>query len=307
MLDQTPADKLDQIPLWKLRESPALVEAAIRETQALAANDESARSLLHSIFLGADRDAEFTRYRKTRDFAASMRLLKLFDVKPIDRIVEVGAGSCFFSWSLSSAGFNIEVVEPSGEHVTGTGYLRSRSDADQVRIHNDLDVWLSENGQYDVLITKNCLHHFRPIGFGLASLRRRLKNEGLFFSFREYYADNAREVAEAVGGHPLAVRYGLYEWPYPAHHYVESAELAGFELIGIVPDGYDGNCLAGFNELGDPDPAGTEKFDRHLARQPQETVIAFWEEVKRNRFEGGCERKYTRPQVMIFRKVAISP
>jgi SAM-dependent methyltransferase len=307
MLDQTRADKLDQIPLWKLRESPALVEAAIRETQALAANDESARSLLHSIFLGADRDAEFARYRKTRDFAASMRLLKLFDVKPIDRIVEVGAGSCFFSWSLSSAGFNIEVVEPSGEHVTGTGYLRSRSDADQVRIHNDLDVWLSENGHYDVLITKNCLHHFRPIGFGLASLRRRLKNEGLFFSFREYYADNAREVAEAVGGHPLAVRYGLYEWPYPAHHYVENAELAGFKLIGIVPDGYDGNCLAGFNELGDPDSAGTEKFDRRLARQPQETVIAFWEEVKRNRFEGGCERKYTRPQAMIFRKAAISP
>jgi hypothetical protein len=120
-----------------------------------------------------------------------------------------------------------------------------------------------------------------------ASLRQKLSAGGKWFAFREQFADTPKELGEALARHPYCQRFGTYEWFYPAHHYVESIELAGFRLDAVVPAGYANDCLGTFSE-GPQSAASrwsTDRLDALLARSPVKTVDAFWQEVQRNRFE----------------------
>ena len=48
-----------------------------------------------------------------------------------------------------------------------------------------------------------------------------------------------------------------------------------------------------------------EQIDDLLAKNPQGTVQAFWEEALRNRFQQGTAKFFTRPQLMVFDVKAI--
>jgi hypothetical protein len=175
---------------------------------------------------------------------------------------------------------------------TGTGYLRSREDAEGIEIFNDHLAWHAKPLRYDVFITKNCIHHLQNIGMVAASLRQKLSAGSKWFAFREQFANTPKDLGEALARHPYCQRSGTYEWFYPI-------ELAGFRLDAVVPAGYA-------NEEGPQSAASrwsTDRLGALLARSPVKTVNAFWQEVQRNRFEKAGAGVYTRPQVMIFTKI----
>ena len=272
---------------------------------ASAASNESVADLLRSIFLLPDRDADFGRFAKSVEFATILRLLQTFGVARDQTLIEIGGGPGFLTWALHRAGYRIDVLEPNALWNTGTGYLRSREDAEGIEIFNDHLAGHAKPLRYDVFITKNCIHHFQNIGMVAASLRQKLSAGGKWFAFREQFADTPKELGEALVKTSVLQRFGTYEWFYPAHHYVESIELAGFRLDAVVPAGYANDCLGTFSE-GPQSAAShwsTDRPDALLARSPVKTVDAFWHEVQRNRFEKAGAGVYTRPQVMIFTKI----
>jgi len=298
-------DAIDLLRVVSMEENSDSVEKAVRELQQEARNDEKARALLSSIFYEEDRELSFRRYGKSRDLAATLRLFEIFGVSPSSRIIEVGAGPGFLASALNRLKYPIEILEPSTHWTSGTGYLRTREEDKNIPIHTDHVSWHGCTSKYDVIVTKNCIHHFQNISQVAVCLRQKLSSDGLWISIREWFADSARELADSLAHHPFRVKNPvIYEWPYPAHHYAEALELAGLSLVAVVPNGYANGCMGTYSEEpGSPkNNAFTEKIDRLLAGRPEETVKAFWNEVKKNKFEGGTQRIYTRPQVMIFKK-----
>lgn len=291
-----------------LEENPARHEAIIAAQQARYATDPGIRQLLDSIYLEADRARAFDRFLNGLEFQTIVKLLGMFRVTAASRLCEVGGGPGFLSWALTRAGFDrVELLEPNAEFNTGTGYLRTRSDATGITIHNDLPSWHATAEAYDAVITKNCIHHFKNISQAAASLRQKMHDGALWFAFREWYADSPRELYGQLAGHPYCQPYGLYEWPYPAHHYVEAIEIAGFRLAAVVPAGYTNNCLAAYVEQ-EGDEANrqmTAQIEAALTGNPGATVQAFWQEVIGNRFQGKQARLFSRPQLMVFARVPV--
>ena len=67
----------------------------------------------------------------------------------------------------------------------------------------------------------------------------------------EWFADSPGELYQQIASHPYCQPYGLYEWPYPASHYAEAIEIAGFSLTAVVPSGYANNTSALTRKIAD--------------------------------------------------------
>jgi 2-polyprenyl-3-methyl-5-hydroxy-6-metoxy-1,4-benzoquinol methylase len=303
-----PNVEVDSLNIFGLEESPARLEAVITEQQSLAERDESVRDMLASIYLRSDRAADFSCYRGSRDFEVTVKLLELFGARRSDRICEVGGGPGFLAWALVQSGFShVELLEPSDYFNTGTGYLKTRPDAAGLVIHRDLADWHAASAPYDVVVTKNCIHHFKNLSQSAATIRQKMRNNALWFSFREWFADSPSELYALIATHPFCQRYGLYEWPYPAHHYVEAIEIAGFKLAAVVPSGYANNCLSCFAEepFSVTDRIEMAEMERVLKTSPSRTVASFWAEVDASRRKGRFKKRYTRAQMMLFRRIEV--
>lgn len=294
---------------WKIL---TLEENPERHEQVIAAQQDDSspaiQKLLHSIYLEKDRAGAFARFAGGLEFRTIRKILDTFGVKRDARLLEIGGGAGFLAWALHSAGYaDVSLLEPNGQFTTGTGYLRSRDDAKGLRIHNDLKAWHAGADTYDAIVTKNCIHHFPNIAQAAASIRQKLKPGARWFAFREQFADTPQELYGLFANHPYCQPYGLYEWSYPASHYVEAIEIAGFSLRAVVPAGYANNTLGTYQENpGPPEIAQlTARIDDLLAKSPQGTVQAFWDEALRNRFQQGTAKFFTRPQLMVFDVKAI--
>jgi hypothetical protein len=224
---------LDTLDVTTLREDPELLEHVIVGQHQQAAFDESIAALLHSIYLLPDRAADFERFATSNEFATILRLLQTFGATPNLRLIEIGGGSGLLTWALHQAGYSIDLLEPSALWNTGTGYLRSRADIQGIEIINDHLAWHATSVRYDGLITKNCIHHFQNISQVAAGLRQKLATGGKWFAIREQFVDTPKELGEAIARHPYCQKFGIYEWFYPAHLYVESIELTGFRLDAV--------------------------------------------------------------------------
>ncbi|HEX6979718.1 MAG TPA: methyltransferase domain-containing protein [Alphaproteobacteria bacterium] len=301
-------DRIDALNLINLEENAEKLEKIVRLQQKVAASNPQIQSLLHATFLQEDRDGDFARFLATREFATIQKILGWFGITQKSRLCEVGGGSGFLSWALHASGFrDISLLEPNVSFATGTGYLRSRPDADGLRIYRTVEDFNAAPDYYDAVITRNCIHHFRNISYVAAQIRQKMAPGGKWFSFREWFADTPQELQAALANHPYCQPYGIYEWPFPAYHYADAIEIVGFRLIAVVPAGYANGCLATYSE--NPGPPELERFtaliDHQLQTDPDITVRAFWDEVRWNKFEGAKKRLFTRPQAMIFEKIPI--
>jgi glycosyltransferase involved in cell wall biosynthesis/2-polyprenyl-3-methyl-5-hydroxy-6-metoxy-1,4-benzoquinol methylase len=293
--------------ILRLEENAARHEAVIVAQQDDAS--PATQLLLESTYLDKDRAGAFERFCSGLEFQAMRRLFEIFGVQPGQRVCEVGGGAGFLSWALVQAGFkDVTLVEPNSEYNTGTGYLRTRADAAGLHIHNDLHTWHAGEGSYDLILTKNCIHHFKNITQAAAAIRQKMRPGARWFAFREQFADTARELYELLAAHPYCQQYGLYEWAYPASHYVEAIALAGFKLSAVLPAGYANHALAAYrNDAGDAEARHlTAQVDELLQKGTHGTVTAFWNEVARNRSgNGAAMRFFSRPPLMVFELQAV--
>jgi hypothetical protein len=134
-----------------------------------------------------------------------------------------------------------------------------------------------------------------------------MNDNAIWIAIREQYADTPKELYNLFSTHPYCQPFGIYEWSYPASHYVEAIEIAGFRLEAVVPLGYANNCLCSFSEspLGPEAQRRTGLIDQILATEPRKTVENFWDEVAQGRCDPTIARRYSRPQMMVFRRIEV--
>ncbi len=301
MLDRISLDKLE---LFGLEEDPRMCESLIEKEQLRAERDPLARHLLETCYWEADREQAFQRYLNSRDFSATLELLRLFNIATDQPLAEIGGGSGFLSWALAQHDFqSVCLLEPNSHHTTGTGYLRTRQDATGITIENSLDAWYAAPDQFETVITRNCVHHFKNIAWIAACIRQKIAPGGYWVMIREPFVDTSRDLYRFMHTHPYSQRYGVFEFAFPPSHFVDALELAGFQLRAVVPEGYSNNCLSLYSE-----EAGTNRnaiFTRgvrwSLANFPRVTTACYRVQTMINRLLPG-RRYFARPQVMLFQR-----
>jgi hypothetical protein len=299
---------LDRLELFNLVEDPDRWERLIAEENRRAKFDPTAKAILESMYWEEDRDQAFTRFRDSLDFSCLRKLLNLFGVRHDHGLCEIGGGNGCLAWALAQADFrNVTLLEPNPHFITGTGYLRTRRDASHLAIENDLRSWYRSPVKYDVVLTRNCLHHFPNLAWSAACIRQKLVPRGRWIVIREPFAETARELYRFLHGHPYSQAYGVFEFALPVAHYVESLNLAGMRLTAAVPAGYANDCLSQY----ETSPGGTwnrfwtAMIDRVLGRWPGITAAAWRVERLLHQALNLPLRWFGRPQVMLFERVEL--
>ena len=118
-------------------------------------------------------------------------------------------------------------------------------------------------------------------------------------------ADTPAELRMQMRNHPYCQKYGVYEFPFPARHYIGSLEYAGFRLRSVVPSGWGNNALSSYTRTaGSIWNQRLSKLWRSVFKKlPKLTVLLYRLEDFFNRAMGTRFRWFTRPQMMIFQRV----
>lgn len=298
------ADFGDSLEIFGLVEDGQVVEDAMLAEIRRAQDDESARLVLEQCYLEGNRDRAFDRFQSSAGLHATLRLLDSLRVTREMSIVELGGGAGWLAWALHRQGFRVELVEPNGCYVTGTGYLRSRTDARDLPIWNDLAAWYASGRRYDLVLTQNCVHHFPSLPHTAAAIRQRIHPSGRWLMLREWFAESPREVYRKLRDHPYSQRYGLFEFPYPAWYYIRSLELVGYELEVVVPPGYRRGALAAHVDMpvAETQTIQSRFLEQLIAVSPVLTRLAYRVENAVHRLDTGRGRRFTRPAALVFRR-----
>ena len=297
---------LDDLELFGLREDPYISESMILNETKRASEDPIAKLVLESTYWEPDRDCAFDRFLKSRDFNTTLALLQGWGVQETDSIVEIGAGSGFLAWALHRSGFqDLSILEPNSNWVTGTGYLRSRADATNLKIENSIAAWYENPIRYEHVLTRNCIHHFPNMTWIAACIRGKLKANSNWFVIREPFVDSSREWYRFMQSHPFSQKYKIFEFACPSSHYINAIELAGFRLKAVVPANFENNCLSQYSEI-----AGSKWNQRQsailtwlLGKHPKLSVAAYRIETSLPSSIRNWLRWFTRPQVLWFQRV----
>jgi hypothetical protein len=307
-----PVDLGDRLSLYAFREAPDRYEVIVRQQLELADQDATVARLLSGIYIHREPAAAFEAYCESLEFQKIFDLLRIIGASPESTICEIGGGPGFVAWALNKKGFgNVSLLEPNNNYYTGTGYLASSADAANIKIWNDINDWNAASERYDVILTRNCIHHFPNLSYTAACIRRRMNLGGQWLAWREPFAESSRQLYGLLEAHPYSSQYGLYEYAYPVAYYVDAFSLAGLELAAVVPCGYARNALicADLMEESKVNRAFTGKVDYVLRTRPRSTVRHYHVELFSNRYLRGIlgPRKYSFPSALLFKKFLILP
>ncbi len=297
-----------KIEFYGLKEDPDLWEQLIENEIQASETDATAKAIVESMYWEKDRAQAFQRYYEGLDFSQIKDLLQVFRVSREHPLCEIGGGSGQLSWSLAKSGFgHVELLEPNPRWITGTAFLQSQLAQfnGALSICNDLGAWYADEKVYRTIITRNCVHHFPNIPMVAAAIRQKMKKGGAWVLIREWYADNAAEMRALMKAHPYCQKYGVYEFPFPARHYIGSIEYAGFKLTAVVPQGWGNNALSSYClEPGSSWNRMSGKIWRWVFKKlPGLTVALYRLEDFCNKTLGTRFRRFTRPQMMVFQRV----
>lgn len=255
------------------------------------------------------RDTPAERYERFSRLGVVQAIAELMDRFGIAKdhcIADVGCGWGSLLFSLDRLGYkDLVAMELS---VDAVRYLQDATQ-ERIEIVTDLVHWKSIRHRFDALVSVATIHHWDHIPWIALEARRTMKPGAYWFVVMEWFADTPAEFIQAMESHPTRVRYHQYEWAYPASTYVDLIQSVGFSLAAVVPFYYRNNSLLTVaSQAPTPEEIDQEQLDmlvdEHLTG-PNGTVEMFWAELDANRRRPAGYKLFTRPQVLIFQRVAV--
>lgn len=220
-----------------LHESPDAKKTAILEENRLSLSDPGLHEFLRAHHMQTDRHSALKEFLESVSTQRVIAVIERFckGNKKL-AICEIGAGDGFLAFALNKAGFtNVDIVEPSSDSITGTGFLSEVDPEKHITIYNDLESWYGSSKRYDILITNACIHHFQNPLFVILQVRLKSHLNTIWIAFNEFIAVDYADTMTQLLNHRHATLYGLYEFPYSPHFYRQMFCYAGFRPIEIEP------------------------------------------------------------------------
>ncbi len=192
--------------------------------------------LANARYLEEDAAAAAERFRKSKEFEATVDLLLRYGASSYARLVELGAGNGIASLAFASRGFKVTAVEPCSEQDYGVPIIRRLSAAMNLPVTAVVS-WGEclpfADEAFDVVYLRQCLHHAFDLREMVAESARVLKRGGLFLATREHIVSGERELQRFLEWHPM-VHYGLPEHAYTKNEYVEALRQAGLRPLRVL-------------------------------------------------------------------------
>ncbi len=148
--------------------------------------------------------------------------------------LDLGAGRGISSYALAAAGWQVTALEPDPSGLVGAGAIRALASEAHLPIKvvqgfaEDMDF---EDGMFDLVYTREVLHHARDLREMCRQAARALKPGGMFLACREHVISRREDVEIFRNKHPLHRLYGG-ENAYMLDEYLSAVEQSGLKLHG---------------------------------------------------------------------------
>lgn len=207
------------------------------EAVEILRNDPAYDEFIKQCYLDRDVVAAARRFSASEEFAEVTRLLNLSPSTTPRKILDLGCGNGITSFAFAGLGHKVFAADPNPTENVGLGAV--------ARLNPELGrnpiVPLLAFGEalpfpdhtFDIIYTRQVLHHFKNLQESLNECHRVLKPGGYLLVTRDPVVNDAQQLEEFLQSHVLHQLHGG-ENAYTLQTYTTDIKQAGFKLKKVL-------------------------------------------------------------------------
>lgn len=167
--------------------------------------------LVEKAYLDIDLSLNVERFKNDEEFEETLKLIRKY-APNATKVLDIGAGNGISSMALALSGYHVTAVEPDKSETVGVGALRKLKE--YYKLHNIeiFETFAEEiqfpNESFDIVYTRQCMHHAYNLEKFVAEASRVLKKGGMFITVRDHVVFDQRDKEWFLSTHPLQKFYG---------------------------------------------------------------------------------------------------
>jgi ubiquinone/menaquinone biosynthesis C-methylase UbiE len=196
-------------------------------------NDPAYDEFIKQCYLDRDVVAAAKRFSASDEFSEVTRLLSLKIATTPRKILDLGCGNGVTSFAFASLDHKVFAVDPNPTEGVGLGAIaRLNPELGQNKIRHLLafgEFLPFPDQTFDIIYTRQVLHHFKNLQESLNECYRVLKPGGYLLVTRDPVVNDAQQLEQFLQSHVLHQLHGG-ENAYTLQTYITDIKRAGFKL-----------------------------------------------------------------------------
>lgn len=185
-------------------------------------------------YLDEDNLAAAKRFTTSEEFAEVVKILNLERSPTKLKILEVGCGNGIAAYAFAALGHDVCAVDPDLSEDVGLGATKrliSIVPNGSISTYQAFAESLPfPDSTFDIIYSRQALHHFTDLHQGIAECSRVLKPGGLLLATREHVINNAQQLQVFLENHVLHKLHGG-ENAYTRKNYVSALKQARMNVL----------------------------------------------------------------------------
>ena len=207
------------------------------ETIEFIREDSAFDQDIEEAYLSADLKFNVEKFRNSEEFKETLELLFSLNIAKNATLLDVGAGNGISSVAFALEGFKITSLEPDSSDTIGAGAIRRLKEEYGLHEMSIVSTYGEEmpfeNNSFDLVYTRQCMHHAYDLQEFVKSLYRVVKPGGILLTVRDHVISNESEKKVFLKRHPLHKFYGG-ENAFTLDEYKNAITDAGFKFEKIL-------------------------------------------------------------------------
>ena len=188
-------------------------------------------------YLDTDNEAAARRFEASEEFAEIVNWLGLRGAPKT--VLDVGCGNGIASYAMARLGHRVTALDPDESADVGLQAARRLIPLAQERggemrcAQGFVENLPFDDASFDVVYTRQAVHHFADLEAGLRECRRVIKPNGLFLASREHVISNEAQLQQFLREHAIHHLHGG-ENAYLLSVYLRALRDAGFGRVRAI-------------------------------------------------------------------------
>ncbi|WP_317899505.1 class I SAM-dependent methyltransferase [Aurantibacillus circumpalustris] len=207
------------------------------ETIIYARSQNEFKQLIQDAYLDEDLQKNCETYRKSKEFKASLNLIKQTLSKKDDgekkTLLDLGAGNGICTVAFALENFTVVAVEPDPSMTVGSGAIQQLKNQYHIA---DIDIQFGfgeslpfADASFDVVYARQVMHHAQDLNQFISESARVLKKGGLLITVRDHVVNDQEQKKEFLENHAFQKYYGG-ENAFSVLEYTSAFKAAGLML-----------------------------------------------------------------------------